>query len=236
MRKPALVLLAFAILFACALPAFAGQVNEIVLSGSGSAKPVSFHGTGSGHFNVVFNINSLSAFGDGVFAGAMPAPSYYSILNAGATVSSMSPGACGTTGCVFMLTQSAPVAFTIGSSPGGNDLLIGSLQLVDIVQNATGGIFNDALVINLTVTGGSLQNLFAGNNGSVQLTIKFSSGQDLTKILKGQTFLAEVISGGVFPVPEPGSLTLLGAGLLGFAGLCRKKFSDGKGPSTGDSA
>lgn len=235
MRKLALVLLASAALFACVLPAFAGQVNEIVLSGSGTSKPVSFHGTGSGHFNVVFNINNLGAFGDpsGVFAGVA---GYYSILNGGATVSSMSPGACGTSGCVFVLTQSAPVAFTLGSSPGGNDLLTGSLELVDIVQTGSAGVFNDALVINLTVTGGSLQGLFAGNNGSVQLTIKFSSGQNLVNIAKNQAFLAEVISGAVFPVPEPGSLTLLGAGLLGFAGLCRKKFAGTKRSSTDASA
>lgn len=222
MRKPSLVVTAFVALLVFCVPAFAGTVNEIVLSGSGSGKPVSFHGTGGGNFNVNFNINGLSAFGDnsGVFAGVN---GFYSILNSGATISNMGPGGCGPNGCVFMLTQSAPIAFTMGSSSGGSDQLTGNLQLVDIVQTGTGGVFNDALVIDLTVTGGSLQPLFAGNNGSVQLTIKFKSGQNLVNIAKNQTFLAQVVSGAVFPVPEPASLALLSGSLLGLAFLGRKK-------------
>ncbi len=223
MRKFWFALLASAILLMCSLPAFAGQVNEIVLSGSGKATPVTFKGTGGGNFDVNFNINGLGAFGDpsGVFAGMA---GYYSILNGGQTVS-FTGSSCGS-GC-FMLQQSGPIAFALGSSAGGNDLLTGNLTLVDIVQTpGNGGVFNDALVINLTVTGGTLQPNFIGNGGSVQLTIKFATNKNgitLDNIGKN-TLAAMVVSGAVFPVPEPGTLTLLGAGLLGFAGLCRKKF------------
>ena len=120
------------------------------------------------------------------------------------------------------MNQTGPLAFKYGTLAGGSDLLTGDLWLSDIVQTGGSGVFNDQLVINFMATGGDLASSF-GNGGIVQLTIKFSTNQDLATILNNQTLLAKVISGAVFPVPEPGSLPLLGASLLGFAGLVGRK-------------
>jgi hypothetical protein len=214
MRKPSLLLLAVMLLFVCSAPAFAG--SEIIL-GSSTGAPVKFTGTGGGNFSVNFNIMNLSAFGTGTLTSG---PGFYSIVNGGASI--FSNGGCGT-GC-FMLGQSGPLAFKYGSTAGAGDLLTGQLYLTDIVQTALGGgIFNDQLVINFIATGGSLQGAFGNNNGIVQLTIKFTTNQSLASIMSGQQLLAKVVSGAVFPVPEPSSLPLLGAGILGLAVLCRKR-------------
>ena len=221
MKKCWLLTLAGLIILMFCAPAFAG--NEIYL-GSSTGAPVKFTGTGSAgmgglgadNFLVNFNIVNLSATGTG---SLLSGPGFYSIVNAGASVYGSS--SCGT-GC-FTLGQSAPLAFKYGSTAGASDLLTGNLLLVELVQTGQSGVFNDKLVVNFTATGGALQSAFANNNGSVQLTIKFTTSQDLALIMNTQTLMAKVVSGAVFPVPEPGSLSLLSGGLIGLAFLCKKK-------------
>ena len=217
MRRACLVSLGVVILFVCAAPAFAGTINQIVLGGTGFG-PVRFTGDAVGNsFLVNFNIQNVSAAGFGTLAST----GFYSIVQNGATVHNV-PGDCGA-GC-FMLGQSAPLLFSYGSTSGMSDLLTGTLQLVSISETPMGGgIFNDQLMINFTVTGGSLAGAFSQGNGIVQLTLKFQSNKSLASLLKNQVLLAKVVSGAVLPVPEPASLALLGASLLGLAGLTKKK-------------
>jgi hypothetical protein len=216
MRRALLWLLGVAILALCSAPAFAGSINDIVLNGSGNATPVSFVGTGGGDFDVNFDILNLTAVG----FGTLHSSGYYSIVNNGAVV--MSDGTCGA-GC-WLLSQTMPLLFTYGTHPNGSNLLTGDLDLVDITQTALkGGIFNDALVVNFTATGGSLQNKFRNGQGEIQLTIQFKTSQSLGSLGKNQMQLAKVVSGAVFPVSEPASLAILGASLLGFVGLGKKK-------------
>jgi hypothetical protein len=214
MRKTSLSWVAALVVLACSLPAFAG--SEISLLGSAGA-PIKFTGTGGGAFTVTFNITNLAAFGTGSLTSG---PGFYSIVNNGATVTS--GASCGS-GC-FMLNQTGPLSFKYGSTAGASDLLTGNLFLTDIVQTAMGGgVFNDSLVINFVATGGSLQSAFANNNGVVTLQIKFTTTQDLATIMSGKSLMAKVVSGAVFPVSENGTLTLMGAGLLGFAFFYKKK-------------
>lgn len=214
MKKLSLVLAAAAIVLMCCAPAFAG--SEIDLGSSGSGAPVKFVGTGGGNFNVTFTVQNLHATG----FGTLDSTGFYSIANGGNSLYSM--GSCGT-GC-FNLAQNGPLAFKYGSIAGGSDLLTGDLYFTSIVQSTTGGgIFNDTLLINFVATGGGLQSAFATGNGIVQLTIKFTTNKDLATLLTGQQLTAKITSGVVFPVPEPGSLSLLSGGLLGLAVLCKNR-------------
>jgi len=222
MRKAPLVLLRVLIVVLCTAPAFAGPINEIVLGSSPpngkGAFPVQFTGTGGGAFTVNFDILNLAATGYGMLHSS----GFYSIVNNGAVL--QSNGTCGLN--CWMLTQSAPLLFTYGSHQNTDNLLIGNLTFTDIVQTALGGgLFNDSLVVNFTVTGGSLANKFRTGNGIVQLTISFKTTTSLGSLGKNTQLLARVISGAVFPqtVSEPASLAILGASLLGFVGLGRKK-------------
>ncbi|SRR5208337_943299 len=213
MKKLALVLMAAFVLLICSAPAFAGNYISLGKSSGG----VTFTGAGGGVFNVNFGLMGVDATGYGPL---LSSTGFYSIVNNGASV--YSTGSCGS-GC-YDLGQSMPVAFSYGSTAGASDLLTGNLSLVDIVQTAgNGGIFNDMLKVNFAVTGGSLSSAFPNDKGVVQLTIHFKSDVNLGALLSGQQVKAQAISGVVYPVPEPASLTLLGAGLLGFAGICRKK-------------
>jgi len=228
MRRPSQLILILGLVLAFCTPAFCGGIGEILLGGS-SGSPVKFTANGTGGFTVNFDILNLAAtgtgnaFGNGALFGTCSGGSAcYSIINNGAVVS-MGAG-CGTD--CYMLNQSAPMLLKIGSTAGGSDFLLGQLTLVDIVQSGQAGTFNDALKIDLKVTGGSLQPDFFNNNGVVQLTIKFKTNENLAMLLSessGQNITAQVTHGAIIPVPESGTLTLLGFGLLGLAWVCRKK-------------
>jgi hypothetical protein len=204
-----------------AVPAFAGQVNFIALGGSGGGTPVTFTGLNGGNsFSVNFNVKNLLAAG----FGTMASNGFYTIQNSGAMVTSN--GSCGT-GC-WLLSQTQGLLFKYGSTAGASNLLLGSLQLLDITQSAPtrGGIFNDNLMVNLIINpSSSLASAFANNKGIVTLQIHFKSTTDLATLLSGQTLAAGIV-GGTVSAPEPASLIMLGTGLLALAGLVRRaKFS-----------
>jgi hypothetical protein len=161
-----------------------------------------------------FTPNPLTsgAFGTGIFLSSGP----YSIT---------APSGVTATGTLtgpdtWSISQTGSLLFSYGTS---GSLLTGNLQLVDLSQSSSIGTFNDQLVANLTITGGSLAGLFSPSGGIAQLIIDLPSGVDLSTLTTGQTETANVSEGSIYQTPEPGSMLLIGSGLLGLAGLVRRR-------------
>ena len=219
MKRALLVVCGLAILALCAAPAFAGTIdtNDQITLNPSPAKSFIFTGNGAGGFS----LNLANVIGSASGIGTLTSSGKYSINQNGATINSA--GSCGT-GC-FNISQTGDLLFAYGSTTTNGSLLTGNLQLVSITQTPStkSGVFNEQLVVNLTITGGSLSGKFTTGNGILQLTLDFTSTQSLGTLGNGKNLFAQIHTGSVNPLslPEPGSLALFGSGLLGLGGLVR---------------
>jgi hypothetical protein len=232
MRQLTSVVVRCALVLIFSLPAFAGPFNDIALQGdcpSGvcTGTPIGLTGTPGG-FNLNLNIANFGAFGDpaGIFGSLFPSGTY-SISNSAPITYSTGGVSCGAN--CFNLAGSANFTLYNGN---GTVALAGILSPLTISQTSGGsGVFNEALAINLTIlsgaAGGTLAHEFVGSDGILTLELLFQSTTGLGALTPSQNLFAGVQNGDLSPVnvplPEPASLTLVGAGLLGFAALCRKK-------------
>jgi hypothetical protein len=194
--------------------------NQITLQAATSSDSIVFTSTGetqSAAENWTLTIAGGSMGGSASGSGTLTSSGPYTITQgAGVTVTGTWVSAN-----TWSITQSGGLGFTYG--PG---LLTGNLQLVNLTQTGISGEFNDELLANLTITGGSLftSNIFP-NNAQAELVILFSSTQSLQTLPNGNTLDASFLGGFIDPSPtgEPASMVLVGSGLLLLGGLVRRR-------------
>ena len=131
--------------------------------------------------------------GGGVFAGG----GSFDVFGTGKWAKTLAAGFCGA--CknpitLFTGSFSGPVTWTLTSAPGVKNLTY------ELTGNLVGTLYNGRIV-----TGSTVQEIFTVSG---QLT------QGIGHIRMGTTTLG---------VPEPGTLGLLGTGLVGIAGMFRRK-------------
>jgi hypothetical protein len=217
MRRPWVVLsvLALGVMFG-SMPANAQ--TGIALSTS-STSGITFMSTGGGNLSLAAGVFG-SAAGLG---GLLGSTGFYSLSGAPIALTLVT----GTSPIFADYSASGTLNFEITSMPGGlgTDLLMGTLQLIDLVQVTATGFTNTSAVADMTITGGTLQSSYPGSTGISQLSINLAglgylpalSGAKSTK-LTGATLDA-------LPTPEPWSMLLYGSGLVLIGFVLRRRLA-----------
>jgi hypothetical protein len=108
---------------------------------------------------------------------------------------------------------------------GFPDTLTTSLSLTDLFGGTSSAPTFDGTFANAATTGLYVTADFpSGVNGIVDFTIKLGNGTNIASLGVGQHMSGPISSGELVPsVPEPGTLALMGTGVLSLAGLIRRK-------------
>lgn len=191
------------------LGSLSARADEITLGGSGTTPVFSF---GSGPTPIAVTVLTSCGATTACFEGAaidlLGNSGTYELDANGVTIQLTG------TAPQYTVTQSAPISFSFVN--GATTYLTGNLELDSLGVVGSTGNFNDDLVGNLQITGGTLDSLFP--SGILGLTIDLPSGKTI-----GTGTVDATLSSGEINAPEPASLSLFGIGLLGFAFLFRKR-------------
>jgi hypothetical protein len=229
MRSVMVALLA-AIVVLFTVPSASAQSNIVLGT---SITQLEFLSTGSGNFDL-FSCSKVhngkctpgpvqgKATGEGQILGNN---GFYGIANGSAIHGTLTNGQ-NCVVCVWTLTGSMSFTFTSQINGGGVDLLNGTFTLQTMTQtkNIIGGSFNQSLVVNFTPTGnGKLMPYFV-KNPTIELNIGFTTAKSLANDPKGNMRFGWITNGNLSATPEPGTMALLGSGILLVGGFLRKKF------------
>ena len=145
-------------------------------------------------------------------------------------------------GTLPFLTEVSPSIYnvTMGTAPLTLDVCIISCAnqldgtvVISYLSDANPALLNISGTITVTKVTGILYNDFAGGPGSLDFDVTLSrtvNSVDYVYGHRGKSTQGTISSGEVIgtPVPEPGTLALLGSGLIGLAGILRRKSQAGE--------
>jgi hypothetical protein len=160
------------------------------------------------------------ATGDGGFAGAN---GFYTLTGPGLTTGTLT-GCLGTT-CSWTLSTASPYNFTFTQFKNGTgtDYLNGTIKMLALTEVPNGKLFSETITLDLTVTGGTLAQLFTDNHGNVVFNVQTQTTLSLKDSPAGRGIQGILQSGDMSQAPEPGTMALLGSGFLLVGGFLRRK-------------